>query len=139
MNNLYQIAKENLGTRQTLDANVPPEVGCAESVSSILKLAGVDISSTGIPGTASLFEWLKQNKNFVPIVGGPCAAGDIIISPTGMGNGKIPGHTGIMGNYGIMSNDSNTGLFLELWTLQKWQQYYQQYGGLPIYFFRRIS
>ena len=137
MNNLYDIAKNCLGTRQTLDTSISSEVGCAEAVSSILHQAGVQIPSGGIPGTASLMAWLKTNPHFQVV--SQWQAGDIIISSTGSGNGKIPGHTGIMGNYGIMSNDSNTGLFLELWTLPKWQKYYQQYGGMPIDFFRRIS
>jgi hypothetical protein len=29
-------------------------------------------------------------------------------------------------DYGIVSNDSNTGLLLELWDLTRWRKYYGQ-------------
>lgn len=141
---LYNIAKESLGTNKTLDHLIPHEVGCAEALSAVLKLAGVwNLPSTGIPGTASLLAWLEANTTQFEAITEP-EAGCIIISPTGQGNNRIPGHTGILGirgvqvpsDFGIMSNDSNTGLFLEQWTLAKWKQYYQDYGGLPIKFFR---
>lgn len=133
---LYTVAKGLLGQHLTLNDNVPPEVGCAECLSYVLKQSGYTIPTGGIPGTSSLYTWLKNNPRFQSV--SSWQIGDIILSPTGMGNGKIPGHVGVMGTYGIMSNDSNSGLFLELWTIEKWKQYYAGYGGLPIYYFRPL-
>jgi hypothetical protein len=72
--------------------------------------------------------------------------GALIISPTGYGTGRITGHTGFLGkygkmypgDYGIVSNDSNSGLLLELWDLTRWQKYYGKQGGLPVAFFRAL-
>ena len=59
------------------------------------------------------------------------------------GNGTVSGHTGIVGifgyyypnDWGIVSNDSQTGLLLELWDWKRWQQTYVQKGGLETAFF----
>lgn len=142
--NLYETAKKCLGTHQTLNPSVSPEVGCAEAVSSVLKLAGYQVPPYGIAGTADLVKWLLASPKFTRIYAPE--EGAITVSPTGYGNGKIPGHTGIFGGYGvafpgdwgIMSNDSQTGLLLELWSLSKWGQYYTEYGGIPSYYFRPL-
>ena len=136
---LYTLAKSLLGKHLTLNNAVPQDVGCAECISKILSLEGVYIPQGGIAGTASLYEWLNTNPSF-KLTTEP-NEGVIIISPTGMGNGSIDGHVGIMGifnvmynqDWGIMSNDSNTGLLREQWSFESWKQYYCGYGGLPIY------
>lgn len=141
---LYNRAKNCLGTHQTLNPSVSPEVGCAEAVSAVLSLAGYPIPASGIAGTASLLKWLSNNSSFERIYAPELGA--VIVSPTGAGNGRIPGHTGIFGgegvafpgDWGIMSNDSQTGLFLELWSLSKWGKYYSDYGGLSMYMFRPL-
>lgn len=134
---IYDVAKDSLETHCTLNNNIPAEVGCAEAVSFILKKAGVvGVPETGIPGTASLYEWLASNPSFMRIYAP--LPGAIVVSATGTGNGTISGHTGVFGilgkmykdDYGIVSNDSNTGLLLELWNWKNWQKYYQQQGGL---------
>lgn len=143
-NEIYSQAKLNLGIHLTLDNAVAAEVGCAETVSKILSLAGIPVPSEGIAGTASLYEWLLTNPAFEKITNPE--QGAIIISPTGMGNGSIEGHTGIIGGFGVQfpndwgvcSNDSATGKFLETWSLTRWQAYYEQSGGLPIYLFRAL-
>lgn len=129
----------------TLDNTVPAEVGCAEAVSFILQKSGIaGLPLTGIPGTATLYQWLSQNPHFQRVYAPE--PGAIIISPTGYGNNTISGHTGFLGklgkmyhgDYGIVSNDSNTGLLLELWDLTRWQKYYGQQGALPVAFFRAL-
>jgi len=42
------------------------------------------------------------------------------------------------GDFGIVSNDSNTGLLLELWDLARWRKFYGVQGGLPVAFFRAL-
>lgn len=142
---LYTVAKNALGTKQTLDPSVPSDVGCSEAISAMLKTAGIVVPQAGIAGTAQLYTWLKNNARFSQIAAPQ--AGDIIISPT-TSLGKIDhGHVGIMAmynvqyinDYGIISNDSDTGLVREKWCLKDWIAYYQIYGGLDVAYFRLVS
>lgn len=144
---IYGVAKAAVinGEHLTLNNNVPAEVGCAEAVSTVLLKSGITgVPVTGFAGTAVLYNWLRTNPQFTQIT--TPEPGCVLISPTGQGNGKIPGHTGIVGSFGVAyasdwgvcSNDSNSGLFLELWSIQKWITYYAQYGGLPMYYFRAV-
>lgn len=139
---IYDTAVANYEKHCTLNPAIPQDVGCAEAVSFILQKAGVaDIPKLGISGTATLYQWLLKNPHFTRIEGPQ--AGAIIVSPTGYGNGTIPGHTGIVGalgkvypnDWGIVSNDSQTGLLLEYWNMARWKKYYAQFGGLPVAFF----
>ena len=134
-----------LETHCTLNNSVPVDVGCAEAVSFILQKSGVaGLPFTGIAGTASLYEWLLSNPHFKRVYAPE--PGALIISPSGYGYGPISGHTGFVGKYGkmypgdfgIVSNDSNTGLLLELWDVKRWQKYYGLQGGLPVAFFRAL-
>jgi hypothetical protein len=142
---IYQNLLTYLETHCTLDNTVPVDVGCAEAVSFILQKSGVaGLPLTGIAGTATLYEWLLANPHFKRIYAPE--PGALIISPTGYGYGPIQGHTGFVGKYGkmysgdfgIVSNDSNTGLLLELWDVKRWQKYYGLQGGLPVAFFRAL-
>lgn len=139
---IYTQAKLHLGQHVTLDETVPAEVGCAEAVSYILKAAGISDGATGIAGTASLYQWLLNSPLFQKIDN--LEQGALIISPTGQGNGTIEGHTGVVAafntefpnDFGILSNDSASGKFLETWSGNRWKQYYGQTGSLPVYLFR---
>lgn len=138
---LYNAAKKSLGKHMTLNEAVPDEVGCAEAVSAVLALIGISDGPKGIAGTAALYSWLESNPRFEKIESPE--EGAIIISPTGTGNDTIPGHTGVVAAYdlafsedwGIMSNDSASGKFMELWSLSRWDKYYGGVGALPTYFF----
>lgn len=140
---IYATAKAVLGTKQTLDANVPAEVGCGEAWSAVVKRAGVQgIPAAGFPGTATIFDWLSSNPAFELIT--IPEAGATIVSPTGHGNGSVEGHIGILGafsvqfpgDWGICSNSSATGLWSEKWSLVAWKTYYTNQGGIPVYLFR---
>lgn len=139
---IYDIAKESLGRHMTLNPAVPAEVGCAEAVSSVLLKAGMKILPGGIAGTADLFAWLSLEASGFQQIAEP-EAGAVIISPT---IGSQHGHTGIVGAAGaigngmrgIMSNNSDSGLFLELWNTASWQQYYEAALGLRTYYFRAL-
>lgn len=141
---IYSAAKENLGVHLTLNPNVSPEVGCAEAVSKLLSLAGVPIPLKGIAGTAALLAWLQANPDF-EAVDAP-EQGAIIVSATGTGNGSVEGHTGVFGamgamyvnDWGICSNDSNTGTLREQWYYTDWVQWYQTTGGLTTKIFRAL-
>lgn len=141
---IYSQAKLHIGTHITLNNAVPAEVGCAEAVSYILRAAGLKVPNGGIAGTASLYEWLVANPAFEKV--DDPEQGAVIISPTGTGNGSVEGHTGIVGSFGlqwpddwgIVSNDSASGYFLETWSYARWKAYYASVGNLPIYFFRAV-
>lgn len=131
---IYEIARECLGAHITLDSSVPSDVGCAEAVSYVLKNALGDVfPAQGFASTNLLWQWLKTHFTQVsePIIG------DVVISPTGTSAiGSPHGHVGIIAKYGILSNSSDTGLFSELWTITKWNKYYNKKLGFPVYFFR---
>src|SRR5450631_816316 len=142
---IYQNLLTYLETHCTLNNNVPAETGCAEAVSFILQKSGVEgLPLTGIAGTATLYEWLSTNSHFKRVFTPEADA--LLISPTGYGNNTVSGHTGFVGKYGkmypgdfgIVSNDSNTGLLLELWDLARWRKFYGVQGGLPVAFFRAL-
>lgn len=141
---VYNEAKACLGHHITLNETVPAEVGCAEAVSYILTRVGIPDGNKGIAGTPELYDWLLSSSHFTRIA--VPEAGAIVISPTGMGNGLIEGHTGIFGQFGIafpgdwgiMSNDSASGKFLEYWSWVRWQAYYGKAGKLPLAIFRAV-
>lgn len=141
---VYECAKNSLGKHMTLNNAVPAEKGCAEAVSAVLALAGIVDGAGGIAGTAPLYSWLLNSPLFEKVEAPE--AGAVIISPTGYGNGQIEGHTGIFGQFntqfpndwGIMSNDSASGKFLETWSFSRWNEYYGQAGELPVTIFRPL-
>lgn len=98
-------------TQEALDSDVSPEdlakdeVGCAESVSNLIKKVFPDFPI--LLGTAELFWKLRTDKRF-RFVTSP-TGGCIIVSPK---VGDKFGHTGIfITNERIASNNSKTGLF----------------------------
>lgn len=120
---------------QNLHGSVDAEVGCAATVSEIFKRAGVPLAYT--PSTAQLYTELQDMTRFKRV--NIPQAGDVIISPTGHGNGTVEGHTGIVAFYGILSNNSDNGLLQERWTfLADWIARYAGLGGLPVEFYRAL-
>lgn len=126
-NQIYMLAFAALG-KDLAPGN--EALGCAESLSKILIWAG--IMKSKILGTADLDVWLTKNLQAI----GTPLPGDIIMSATGTGNGKIRGHCGVVGKNTIMSNNSATGKWDYQWTLKKWLDYYQTYGGIPTRYYR---
>lgn len=115
----------------------PDELGCAETVNSIHYY----VFQREIGGTVStnkLYKALLDHPNFIRV--DQPLPGDIVISPTGYGNGKLPnGHVGIVGEGGtIMSNDSFKGTFERNFTIASWKKRYVTFGGYPMAFYRRI-
>jgi hypothetical protein len=134
---LHDIALQSIG----LDVDVSPsdfapdELGCAETISNLIRK--IVPSFPIILGTWTLYGEFKRNSRFKRIT--EPETGAIIISPTGFGNGKFPGHVGIVGENGkIMSNDSKTGKFIQNYTLKTWAERYAIKGGFPIFYFKLI-
>lgn len=134
---LYLGALMSLGKDASPNDIVPDEYGCAESVNAIHhKVFGFDIG--GDVSTNKMYKVLKTSPLFLKV--DQPLEGDIIISPTGYGNGRLPnGHVGIVSKDRIvMSNDSATGTFIENYTLDTWAARYVDQGGYPVCYFRRI-
>lgn len=138
---IYNEAKACLGKHITLNNAVPAEVGCAESVSYVLKNAGIIVPAEGIASTVALDAWLASNPTFEKKVSPE--EGAVGIAVTGTGNGLVEGHAAIVGGFGVqfpgdfgfMSNNSDSGLFLELWKWESFNLYYGQVGQLTINFY----
>lgn len=134
---LFEAAKAAIGTDASPNDLAPDELGCAETVNAIFKsVFGREVGGT--LSTNLMYKSLIKDKRFIKV--DQPLPGDIIISPTGFGNGGLSnGHVGIMGeNETIMSNSSATGTFESNFTLTSWVKRYRDKGGYPIYLFRVI-
>ena len=134
---LYDMAVSCLNTDVTPADQVPDDVACAETVNAIHKKTfGKEIG--GGSATRAMYHALLNNplwtKVFEP------EAGDLVISPTGYGNGSLAnGHVGIVGkNNVIMSNSSSTGKFTENFNIDSWKDRYADKGGFPVVYFRKV-
>lgn len=130
---LYNTAVSCLNTDVTPTDKIPDEVDCADTLWTLLSKTGIVIPYTA--STAVLYTELQDITKFTKVA--IPVAGDIIISPTGHGNGTVEGHVGIIAYYGILSNNSDNGLLQEKWTsLSMWIANYAGKGGLPVEFYR---
>lgn len=132
---IYQTALNHIGVDASPADLVDDVVGCAESVTVILQK---HINMPIITGTYTLFDYMNKSGNFarvdIPM------AGNIVISPTGMGDGSMRGHVGIIGmNDVIMSNDSYSGKWMANYTVQAWRARYSGKGKMPVYFYKVIK
>ena len=115
---------------------VPDEVGCAETVCTLLKQ--VYPATPYLTGTYSLYDYLRNPKNGFVAVTEPSPE-TIIICATGTGNGTMNGHVGVfMDNNLIASNDSSTGKFMKNYDLASWTKRYVAHGGFKIHLFKHV-
>ncbi len=129
---LYQVAFDCIGVDM---APTQDALGCAEALYHVMKKAGVpNLPKTPIVSSFEIDKWCQQNLTKVDTP----QAGDIISSPTGLGNGRVRGHVGIVGKHSIMSNNSSTFKWDYHWKLDEWEAYYGGYGGLPVRFYRWV-
>lgn len=131
---IYLEALKYIGTDASPSDRVDDVVGCAESVTEILSKV---IRFPVVTGTWTLWDKLRRDQRFrettIPM------PGDIIISPTGTGNGRIRGHVGIFGkNLVIMANDSDTGKWMAFYTLDSWKDRYEKKGGIKTWIFTQV-
>lgn len=134
---IFTTAKSLIGTDVSPNDLAPDELGCAETVSTLLNRAGFPMPI--ILSTSELWRFFSQSDVWVEVMSP--LPGDVIISPTGQGgkNGITHGHTGIVGEGGrIMSNDSATGKFVSNYSIASWTVRYKIKGGYNTYYFRRI-
>jgi hypothetical protein len=117
----------------------PDELGCAETVTTLMRR--VWPNTPILINTWALYTYFKHPENGWIKVTEP-EAGDIVISPTGLGYAGRHGHCGIVLNGGVIaSNDSgiyvpaNKGKFVKNYDLQSWKARYGGWG-FPTMFWR---
>ena len=131
---LLQLVEDHIGTDASPSDLAPDELGCAESVSTILNKYESGRFNI-VTGTYSLYDMLLKRTDYervpVPMIG------SIVISPTGTSTKKgAVGHTGfVLENGVIASNDSKTGKFLKNFTVDTWNAYYKDKLAFPVYYF----
>lgn len=132
-NKLVDYASVAIGSDVSPKDVVPDELGCAESVSNLLRAVLNDFPI--ITGTWTLWDRFENDPRFDAVT--EPRAGDIIISPTGtLRNAPYPGHVGVMyDEENIMSSNSSNGKWEMNYTLDKWKARWASVG-FPIYFYR---
>ncbi len=132
---LLDLAEAFTNIDPTPKDEVDDALACAHSLTTILRKMYTDFpASTYTPVTLAD---LKKSKHFKGTL--DIKPGYVIISPTGAGNGTIRGHCGIIGrNNTIWSNHSNTGLWQDYFTIDKWVARYRHKGGLPVLVFQPL-
>lgn len=134
---LYEIAISALGTDASPADLAPDELGCAETVSNLIKRVLPHFPI--VTGTWALLDVLAHSSNMVAVAGEPIP-GDIMLFATGTGLGIFPGHVGIVAKgRTVMSNDSRTGQFMQNYTVDSFRRRYAQTGGFPEHIFRIIK
>lgn len=136
---LYKIALSSLHKDMSPEDHAPDSLACMESVDGVwLAAFGEHLLPPGKRlstelGYRALLVDPRVQLLVVPEVG--C----IVISPSGYSNiGTSHGHTGIWGNFDVMSNDSNTGLWTDNYSHAAWYQVFQKTLGFPVYFFKPV-
>jgi hypothetical protein len=116
-----------------LAEKAPQELACAEVASKLLQIVHPDFPM--FLHTGAMFNHLKKDKRFKGTL--DIGKWQIIISPTGWGNGSIPnGHIGFISENGLIySNDSRSGKFVQNFTIGSWVDYYRVKGGYPVFIF----
>lgn len=126
-NKIYKTGKQYLGKDVSAKYN---ELGCAEAVNFIVKKA-IGRAVGGDVSTYRMYKSLIKDEEFEKVQ--EPELGDIILSPTGYGDGS-PGHVGIISDNGkIMSNRSADSLWSEHLTMDDWKE---KFKSFPIDFYR---
>lgn len=138
---LYETALTFLGKDASPKDAAPDEYGCMETVDEIhgeCFKEYIDPSGRSVSTYDTYRYLIATPPRFIEVKEG--REGDIIISPTGYGNGGLPnGHVGILGKGNIiMSNNSSNGKWEENFTTTTWRSRYVGLGGFPVKIFRKV-
>lgn len=131
---LLAVTKANLGKDLSPRED---EFGCAETVNTLCMKAFLEPAGGDLSTRKMYIELLANSKwvrVYVPL------PGDIILSPTTYGNGKMAnGHVGIVIENGMIASNNSYNSLLEVnYNLRSWRERYGVVGGFPIAFFRKI-
>lgn len=134
---LYWASRDAMYTDVSPNDTAPDELGCVDSVSSLIRKIFPDLNFPSLYHTARLFAYLEKSPSFKPV--DKPLPGDIVLNVTGTGNGRVKhGHTGVCGYKWIMSNDSRTGLWLANYTYPAWKAAFESKGGMVTYYYRIV-
>jgi len=146
---LYNAALKAIGKDNTPNDVIPDEVGCAEHVDTIHRMAlGYYMNGKTKDITVSTYQaWriMRDSPRFTAV--DRPLEGDILVYATGTGNGNLSnGHIFICGevdnndmqNTKLMSNSSATGTFEQNYTVATAKARYESLGGYPAYWFRAV-
>jgi hypothetical protein len=114
----------------------PNEVGCAESVTRLLREIDPDLTPV-LTGTWTLLQHLTTSKRWVELT--KHIPGCVVIAATGTGYGDIAGHVGIYDGDRIWNNNSNTGRWTNSYTIQTFTARYLLAGGMRVRFFAPLN
>jgi hypothetical protein len=132
---LLDIAVASLGIDPTPKDEVDDEVSCVFSLITIMRKLYPDFPI--LTYTPNFLKQLRSDKRFKETT--EFKEGNIIISVTATGNGKVMGHTGCLAKNGkILSNSSSTGLWSDKFDNITWIQRYCIEGQLLTYLFEPI-
>lgn len=141
---LYTMAKRHIGFNLAPGMEV---LGCAISLCAVHNRAFPELPPLRFVNTTQWYNWMKKETSLWKQLDAP-EPDCIIVSVTGhipSGSPLQNGHIGIVGRkldddgtLYVMSNNSNEGYWDTQFTLKKWKDYYQTYGKIPTYYFRRI-
>ena len=141
---LYKAAYAAIGSDVSPDDLADDLLGCMESVSAIIRKVFPELRFPVFLSTKQAYAYFTKSPSFREI--DSPKKGAIILSVTGMGNGKVKnGHVGICGKNTspdktlyVMSNNSFTGKWDTAHTIATWNKFYGKKGGMPIHFFERV-
>lgn len=131
---LCEVTLANIGKDLSPTQN---ELGCAETVNTLCTLAYGEPAGGNL-ATGAMYQALLVSDKWIRVT--TPLPGDIVISPTGYGNGNMShGHVGIViTDYKIASNNSYNSLLEVNYTLSSWKGRYGDLGGFPVAYFRRV-
>lgn len=133
---IYFTATKHLGEPLALDRSVPKDVRCAQAVSWIIKEAGhPDMPASGISTVNGLIAWMLEHMQETH----QYVTGAIITAHQPDPHNPNFAHAGVCFNYGIGSNNSPDGLFLENYTKNHWEMFFtRNHGSITRYFIPKI-
>ena len=141
---LYKAAYAAIGSDVSPDDLADDLLGCMESVSAIIRKTFPELRFPVFLSTKQAYAYFTKSPSFREI--DAPKKGAIILSVTGMGNGKVKnGHVGICGKNAspdktlyVMSNNSFTGKWDVAYTIRKWEKYFGDLGGMETHYFERV-
>lgn len=133
---IYQEALKWIGLDASPKDQAADEVACVESLCNIVRQV---MPMPDLFNTKELLEYCNKSKHWRRTE--EPKRGNLIISATGTGNGKIPhGHCGIHNGLGwIMSNTSANGKWERNYSIEGWVKRYRQTGGMRLFYFEAVD
>lgn len=135
---LLDVCEEVLGTDASPADKARDEVGCAETVTTILRQ--VYPETPIILGTWTLWEYLENKEHGWKRVN-DYLPGTVVLCATGMGKRGAVGHVGIVMNDGLIASNNSFGVykgqFTKNYTPELWKKKYTGDQGMPVYLYRR--